>query len=258
MPTAYQWYTVVDVMRLDKFICKSTAYALAEAIAFIENGMVTINGLISVEASNQVHKNNVVTLDGDILTPRSSRYFMLHKPKNMICSNIDEVYHPSVLRLLDVDNLSELHIAGRLDADTTGLVLITDDGHWSFNLTSPKNKCEKVYKVMLSRPISSDAVERFQEGMLLQGESRPTLPATLQIMDAHNVLLTLTEGRFHQVKRMFSAIGNSVKTLHRQQIGNLELDVEVGCWRSLTPEEVEALYVGGHKPNNSLKSMPVS
>jgi len=230
---------------------------LAEAIAFIENGSVTINGLISVEASNQVHKNNVVTLDGEILIPRSARYFMLHKPMDMICSNVDEAY-PSVLNLLDDARVSELHIAGRLDADTTGLVLITDDGHWSFNLTSPKNKCEKVYKVMLSRPISSDAIKRFQEGMLLQDESRPTLPATLQIMDAYNVLLTLTEGRFHQVKRMFSAIGNSVKALHRQQIGNLELDVEVGCWRSLTPEEVEALYDGCHKPNNSLKSMPVS
>jgi len=242
MPTAYHWYTVVDVMRLDKFICKSTAYALAEAIAFIENGSVTINGMISVEASNQVHKNNVVTLDGDILTPRSSRYFMLHKPKNIICSDIDEVY-PSVLRLLDVESVRELHIAGRLDADTTGLVLVTDDGHWSFNLTSPKNKCEKVYKVLLSRPISSDAIKRFQEGMLLQGESRPTLPATLQIMDAHNVLLTLTEGRFHQVKRMFSAIGNSVLSLHRQQIGSLALDVDMGQWRSLTQEEVEALSV---------------
>jgi 16S rRNA pseudouridine516 synthase len=160
----------------------------------------------------------------------------------MICSNIDEKY-PSVLNLLDVDRLSELHIAGRLDADTTGLVLVTDDGHWSFNLTSPKNRCEKVYRVLLSRPISADATQRFLEGVLLQGEAKLTLPAKLDIIDPYNVLLTLTEGRFHQVKRMFAAIGNRVKSLHRQQIGNLELDVDEGHWRSLTPAEVDALSV---------------
>ncbi|MDX8381954.1 MAG: 16S rRNA pseudouridine(516) synthase [Ghiorsea sp.] len=225
-------------MRLDKFICNSTAYALADAIAFIENRQVTINGAIATRAADQAHKNNVVTINGEILTPRSSRYFLLHKPMNMICSNVDEAY-PSVFNLLDIDRVTELHVAGRLD---------TDDGHWSFNLTSPKNKCEKMYKVVLSRPISSDAAERFQQGILLQGESRPTLPATLHIVDSYNVLLALTEGRFHQVKRMFSAIGNKVKSLHRQQIGSLELDVEMGHWRSLTSAEVEGLSVSDKCP----------
>ncbi|MDQ6968852.1 MAG: 16S rRNA pseudouridine(516) synthase, partial [Mariprofundaceae bacterium] len=217
---------------------------LADAVAFIENRSVVVNGMIAIGASDQVYKNNVVTLDGEILTPRSSRYFLLNKPINMICSNVDEKY-PSVLNLLDIDRVTELHIAGRLDAGTTGLVLITDDGHWSFNLTSPKNKCEKVYKVVLSRPISSDATKRFQEGILLQGESKPTLPAKLHMIDSHTVFLTLTEGRFHQVKRMFSAIGNRVQLLHRQQIGTLALDVDMGHWRSLTQTEVEALSVNG-------------
>ena len=184
-------------------------------------------------------------LDGKVLTPRNFRYIMLNKPTDVICSNVDENY-PSVFNLLDVDRADELHIAGRLDADTTGLVLITDDGHWSFNLTSPKNKCEKIYKVVLSRPIVSDAGKRFSEGVLLQGESQSTLPAKLQIIDQYTVYLTLTEGRFHQVKRMFAAIGNRVKTLHRQQIGKLELDVEMGHWRSLTQTEVEWLVVGSH------------
>jgi 16S rRNA pseudouridine516 synthase len=229
-------------MRLDKFICKSTEYALVNALAFIENRRVVVNGIIAIDASHQVHKNNVVMLDSKVLTPRPSRYFLLNKPIDMICSNVDEQY-PSVLNLLDVDRETELHIAGRLDADTTGLVLITDDGHWSFNLTSPKNKCEKVYKVLLSRPISADATQRLLEGILLQGKSKLTLPAKLHIIDSYNVLLTITEGRFHQVKRMFSALGNRVKSLHRQQIGNLELDVEIGHWRSLTQAEVEALSI---------------
>jgi len=235
-------HVFIDVMRLDKFICKSTEYALLEALAVIKNRSISVNGIIAFEADHQVHKNNIVTLDGETLILRPFRYLLLNKPMDMICSNVDEKY-PSVLNLLDVERVTELHIAGRLDADTTGLVLITDDGHWSFNLTSPKNKCEKMYQVLLSRPISSDATQRFLDGILLQGESNLTLPAKLHIIDPYNVSLTLTEGRFHQVKRMFSAIGNRVKSLHRQQVGNLELDVELGHWRSLTEAEVEALSV---------------
>ncbi|MEH6446582.1 MAG: 16S rRNA pseudouridine(516) synthase [Oceanospirillaceae bacterium] len=227
-------------MRLDKYICKSTEYALPDATALIESKSVAVNGVITTLATHQVHKNNVVALNDQILTLRDFRYLLLHKPVDMVCSNVDDQY-PSVFNLLDIDRVSELHIAGRLDADTTGLILITDDGHWSFNLTSPQKKCEKLYKVVLSRAISADATQRFLEGIYLPGESKITLPAKLEIIDPHNVLLTLTEGRFHQVKRMFATIGNRVKSLHRQQIGNLELDIEAGQWRSLTKAEIAGL-----------------
>lgn len=229
-------------MRLDKFICKSTEYSLAEATAAINNHRVAVNDAVVITVSHQVHKNNAVTLDGGTLTLRDFRYLLLNKPADMICSNIDEKY-PSVLNILDVDRVRELHIAGRLDADTTGLVLATDDGHWSFHLTLPDNKCEKVYQVALSQAISNDAAQRFLEGIHLQGESKPTLPAKLHILDTHNVQLTLTEGRYHQVKRMFAAIGNRVIALHRLQIGSLKLDIDIGQWRHLTPAEVAALYV---------------
>ena len=227
-------------MRLDKFICKCTENTLAQALVLIEQRRVKVDGLLITLVSHQVHKNNQVTLDEQILIARPSRYFLLHKPADMICSTVDDKY-PTVLKRLKVDRLSELHIVGRLDADTTGLILITDDGHWSFNLTSPKSGCEKVYKVVLSKPISPDAIQQFLEGVLLQGESKLTLPAKLEIIDPHNVLLTLTEGRYHQVKRMFFAIGNKVKSLHRHKIGRLELDVDIGEWRDLTPAEVQAL-----------------
>lgn len=229
-------------MRLDKFVCKSTELTLGDARALIENKRVQVNATVVIIASHQVHKSNTVMIGGEILIPRRSRYLLLNKPAGMICSNVDEVY-PSVLNLLDIERVSELHIAGRLDADTTGLVLVTDDGHWSFNLTSPKTQCEKRYKVTLSRPIAYNATEQFLEGVLLQGESKLTLPAELEIVDPYTVFLTVTEGRFHQVKRMFAFIGNRVKSLHRQRIGSVELDVDVGAWRSLTISEVDALSV---------------
>jgi 16S rRNA pseudouridine516 synthase len=229
-------------MRLDKFICKSTKYTLIDALALIENRAIVVDGGLAVSGNHQVHKNNVVMLNGERLIPRSFRYFLINKPIGMICSNVDEKY-PSVLNLLDVDSVTELHIAGRLDVDTTGLVLVTDDGHWSYNLTSPKNNCEKVYEVSLFRPISADATQLFLAGVVLQGETAPTLPAKLDIFDSYNVSLTLTEGRFHQVKRMFSALGSRVKSLRRQQIGSLELDVDIGQWRSLTHAEVDGLSI---------------
>ena len=213
---------------------------MAEAMVLIEERRVHVDDLLVVSAAHQVHKNNQVTLNGQVLIARPSRYLLLNKPIDMICSTVDDKY-PTALSLLKVDRLSELHIAGRLDVDTTGLILITDDGHWSFNLTSPQSGCEKVYKVSLSKPISLDAVQQFHKGVLLHGESKLTLPAKLEIINPHNVLLTITEGRYHQVKRMFFAIGNKVTSLHRQKIGSLELDIDIGEWRNLTTAEVKAL-----------------
>jgi 16S rRNA pseudouridine516 synthase len=163
----------------------------------------------------------------------------MHKPANTICSNIDEDY-PSLFNYLDIDKPSELHIAGRLDADTTGLVLITDDGRWSYNITVPSKQCRKVYRVCLSKTLAEDVASRFKKGIQLQGEPQLTLPATLDVISTKEVLLTITEGKFHQVKRMFAAVGNRVVSLHREQIGDISLDVELGRWRYLTNDEVKS------------------
>mgnify|MGYP000710300772 CR=1 FL=1 len=226
-------------MRLDKFICKSTDLTRSEAISVIHAGTVVVNGSAVIDESVQVHENNTVTLDGQKLTARASRYIMLHKPADTICSNVDEVY-PSVLNYIDVDRVNDLHIAGRLDADTTGLVLATDDGRWSYNIITPKKQCEKVYRVGLRDPIADDVVAKFEQGVQLQGEASLTLPAKLEIVGAKEVLLTITEGKHHQVKRMFAAVGNRVVKLHRQQVGAVCLDIGVGQWRYLTTDEVNA------------------
>lgn len=225
-------------MRLDRFICKSTELSRAEARAFIHGGEVCVNREVVINESSQVHENNSITLAGETLTPRPSRYIMLHKPLDTVCSNIDEAY-PSVFNFIDVEKTSELHIAGRLDANTTGLVLITDDGRWSFNIITPENQCEKVYRVGLRDSVADDTAARFAEGVQLQGESSLTLPARLDIISPKEVFLTITEGKFHQVKRMFAAVGNRVVTLHRQKIGAINLDIEAGLWRYLSEEEIQ-------------------
>lgn len=224
-------------MRLDKFVCKSTALNKQQALQAIENNQLLVNEQVITEPAFQVHENNTISLKGEVLTARPFRYLLMHKPANTICSNVDEIY-PSALNLLNVDYASELHIAGRLDADTTGLILITDDGRWTFNITLPNNDCKKVYRVGLSRDIKDDVASRFKQGIQLQGEAKLTLPASLEIISAKEVMLTLTEGKFHQVKRMFAAVGNRVVSLHREQIGEVKLDVDQGQWRYLTSQEV--------------------
>lgn len=251
-------------MRLDKFICKSTKLTKSEAILRIRAGDVIVNGESITVESTQVHENNTITLNGQTLKPRPFRYILMHKPPGTICSNTDGDY-PSLFNSLKIDqnieNTAELHIAGRLDVDTTGLVLITDDGRWTYNITRPDKECKKVYRVGLSYGIAEDQAEAlvalFKQGIQLQGEEQLTLPARLEILPANNltnknsksyskdndskeVLLTITEGKYHQVKRMFAAVGNRVLTLHREKIGDIQLDVEEGQWRYLTVDEVAA------------------
>lgn len=227
-------------MRLDKFVCKSTAFTKTQAITFITQGDVTVNGEVITDIATQVHENNDVALNGERLYPRPFRYLLMHKPAQTICSNIDEVY-PSLFNYIDIERPQELHIVGRLDADTTGLVLITDDGRWSFNITSPNKLCPKVYCVQLRQSIDESAIPLFAQGIKLQGETQLTAPATLIIVNDKQVLLTITEGKFHQVKRMFASIGNKVVGLHREAIGCVTLDVNEGQWRYLTVDEIQAL-----------------
>ena len=226
-------------MRLDRFVCKSTQLTKIEAIQRINCGEVSVNGNVVTDEMAQVHENSSILLNGSQLEPRGFRYIVMHKPAGTICSNIDEFY-PSLFNLLNVNHISELHIVGRLDVDTTGMVLITDDGRWSFNITRPTRECSKVYRVGLSRAIADDVATRFKEGIHLQGEQQLTRPAILDVINPKEVCLTITEGKFHQIKRMFSSVGNRVVSLHREAIGSVNLDVEVGKWRYLTDCEVKS------------------
>jgi len=200
-------------------------------------GEVTVDGELITDTRCQVHTHRNIELNGIKLTPRPFRYLLIHKPKNTICSNKDEAY-PSVFNHVNLPDHRELHVVGRLDADTTGLVLATDDGHWSFDIIRPESHCKKTYRVGLSRPLSEEAAERLRCGVIFQGITDPTLPAELEFITSTDVRLTITEGKYHQVKRMFAVVGNRVVTLHREQIGEVCLDITEGHWRALSADEV--------------------
>lgn len=229
-------------MRLDKFICDCTGLTRSQAGKVIRQKLVSINGEIVKQAARQVSNDDNVVLDGKPLAIIGLRYLMLHKPAGFLCAN-DDPDHPIVFSLLDEPLVERLHTVGRLDLDTTGLLLLTDDGQWSHRISSPKHHIAKTYRVWTADPISLDAASQFAEGVMLRGEKDPTLPAQLEIVAEREALLTIHEGRYHQVKRMFAAIGNKVEQLHREKIGGLQLpaDLAEGGYRPLTTAELALL-----------------
>jgi 16S rRNA pseudouridine516 synthase len=229
-------------MRLDKYICKSTELNRVEANDVLQCGQVKVDNKVFLDGATQVHHDmNHVTLNDISLKLRPFRYILINKPANTMCSNVDE-RHPSILNYLDVNKKSELHIVGRLDADTTGLLFITDDGSWTSKIITPSAACEKVYRVTLRDELTAEAILKLEKGLLLKGIEEPTLPAKVTPLDTHEVLLAITQGKFRQVKRMFRAVGNRVKHLHREKIGQVSLDVEVGQWRYLTQDEIDSFH----------------
>nr|WP_256717955.1 16S rRNA pseudouridine(516) synthase RsuA [Shewanella sp. UCD-KL12] len=208
----------------------------------LHKGVVTCDGVVIKDSSFKVKETQTVCLDGDVISIVGPRFLMLNKPLDTICATYDEV-HPTVIDLLDIEKPDDLHIAGRLDIDTTGLVLITTDGQWSHKITSPKKDCGKSYLVKLVEELDTGLIETFSQGIQLKSEDGLTKPAVLEIIDAHTARLTITEGKYHQVKRMFAAVGNKVVGLHRESVGEICLDddLEPGEWRYLTDEEIASV-----------------
>ncbi|EGV05938.1 16S pseudouridylate 516 synthase [Haemophilus pittmaniae HK 85] len=230
-------------MRLDKFIAENTELTRSQATKALRSGLISVNGTIQKSGATQVTEPDQIMFDDELLPwVEENLYFMFHKPVDVVCDH-DDANYPSVYQFFAPPYAQKLHTAGRLDADTTGLVLLTNDGQWSHRITSPKHHCEKTYLVTLADPVESYYQQRCLEGILLRGEKQPTKPAKLEVLDDYNVNLTLSEGRYHQVKRMFAALGNKVVGLHRWKIGNLVLDEELaeGEYRPLSPQEIEDL-----------------
>lgn len=229
-------------MRLDKFLAEQTGLTRSQASKALRSGAVSVNGIIEKNSAAKISETDLICYQGEMLEWVSTgQYFMLYKPQGYVCSHDDGDY-PTVFSFFDYPLNQRLHCAGRLDVDTTGLVLLTDDGQWSHRITSPKHHCEKTYLVTLADPIEAHYAEEFAKGILLRGEKSPTLPASFEAVDDYNVHLTISEGRYHQVKRMFAALGNKVVALHRWKIGDIVLDDDLceGELRPLTTQEIEA------------------
>ena len=231
-------------MRLDKFISKATELSRKESKKILHASEVTVNDEVVKDPGLHVDIiNDEVLWAGEPLSVATgNRYILLHKPEGFECTLKAKEY-PIVTELIAVPELGSLRIAGRLDVDTTGALLLSDDGGWLHRVTSPKHEHAKVYELTLADPMNEEeqarAIKKVGEGILLEGDYEPTKPATLEFIDETHARLTLEQGKYHQVKRMMGYFGNKVVALHRASIGHINLDgLEKGDSRFLTPEEV--------------------
>lgn len=228
-------------MRIDKFIGAMTDYSRSDIKRLAKQGAIKVDNQFIKDSGFKIdpESSNVYLFD-KIIEALKPRFFMLNKPQGVICATSDS-HHKTVLDLLDEPKQSALQIVGRLDKDTTGLVLITDDGQWNHRVTSPNRQCFKHYIVTLSSALDESLIDQFKNGILLNNETKYTRPATLNIIDSHHAELFIQEGKYHQVKRMFAACNNHVGALHRQAVGDIQLDknLAVGAYRQLTKNEID-------------------
>ncbi|MCF6189848.1 MAG: 16S rRNA pseudouridine(516) synthase RsuA [Cocleimonas sp.] len=227
-------------MRLDKLISNSTSFTRSQAKFAIRGGKVKIDGVVAKNAAQQVTEESNVEYMGVAVNKVQPRYIMFNKPTGVVCANKDKD-HTTVFDSLFLPRQDTLHVAGRLDIDTTGLVLITDDGQWLHRITSPKHNHKKVYLVELDSPITDNQIRILNEGVQLKKEKKRSLPAEIEVIEDQKIRMTISEGKYHQVKRMLAAVGNHVVTLHREKIAHIELDETLaeGEWRELTSAELE-------------------
>jgi 16S rRNA pseudouridine516 synthase len=227
-------------MRLDRFLGNLPHLNRPQAQRLLASGEVRVDGQIIRDGLHQVREFNRIEAQQQLLqTGKAARYFMLHKPIGYV-SATEHAEHPCVLKLLNEPDTHELHLAGRLDLNTSGLLLITNDGLWSRRLTEPKSLTAKVYYVETEQAIGAEVAQVFAQGMYFAYEDLTTRPAELELLSSHSARLSLHEGRYHQVKRMFGHFQNKVLRLHRESIAGLALDPQLapGQYRALSSAEI--------------------
>lgn len=226
-------------MRLDKFLCDTAGLTRTEAKNAVKKGQIAVNGQVQKAADFKVKENtDTVTFQGRPLSYAAFHYYILHKPAGVITATEDKK-ESTVMDILREEKVKNLFPVGRLDKDTEGLLLITDDGELAHNLLSPKKHVDKEYLVKVRDSISEDDCRKLSEGVDI-GDEKPTAPAKVERVAEKEILLTIREGRFHQVKRMLQAVDNEVLYLKRLSMGSLRLpkDLEKGAYRPLSEEEI--------------------
>lgn len=232
-------------MRLDKYLTETTGISRSEAKMLIKKGRVTVEGEIVKKPESKIDPEKTkVTADGEPCRYEQYTWLMLNKPQGVV-SATEDARERTVLDLLK-EPVRDLFPVGRLDKDTEGLLLLTNDGGTAHDLLSPKKHVDKTYYALLDGPVGEEEKQAFARGLDI-GEEKPTLPARLETIPGEEgaVYITIQEGRYHQVKRMAQAVGRKVLFLKRIAMGNLRLDERLapGEYRPLTPEEIAGLSI---------------
>ena len=230
-------------MRLDRFLSNLPQFNRKQVRLLLIEKRVQVDGHIVCDPHHEVRAFSRIECDGQCLqVGKPARYFMLHKPPGCVSATHDP-QHPTVLDWLNEPDKDDLHIAGRLDFNTTGLMLITNDGQWSRRLTQPQTKLPKVYHVQTEQDIGPQYAMKFAAGVYFAFEDHTTQPAKLERLGPRTARLSIVEGRYHQVKRMFGHFDNKVIGLHRERMGPLVLDTSLapGQYRPLTDDEIRLI-----------------
>ena len=220
--------------RLDQFFAQRLQISKKAVRVLLLENRVEVDGLICKAVDKQITEFTQIKFDGEWLQNHTRQYYMLNKPDGVVSATKDDI-HPTALSLLHDVDLELMHIAGRLDLHSTGLLLITNDSRWSEALMAPDTKVDKQYLVTLANPIDERYIAAFADGMHFDYEDIVTKPANLEIVSTYQARVTLQEGKYHQIKRMFGRFRNPVIALHRESIGHIKLDSNLayGCYRHL-------------------------
>lgn len=233
--------------RLDTLLRRHCGISKREVRQLLITKQVFVDGFCASSMNQVIEPFSQVKLNDQWVQCHTPQYIMLNKPKGVVSATCDK-QHKTVLDLINSEAKHQLHIAGRLDFNTTGLVLLTNNSAWSKRLSLPDQKTPKKYHVTLEHPINDDYIHTFNKGIYFAYEDITTRPAKLVIIDDYTAELELVEGRYHQVKRMFGYFQNPVLELHRLSIGNLELDERLlaGESRVLNSDEVDTIFFDEH------------
>jgi len=225
--------------RLDRFMSRHLGIKRQKIRLLLAQGRILVDGCVARDAQQTVHQFSHIIFDEQVLQDHKPCYVMMNKPKGVVSATKDQ-RHKTVIDLLKRKDRYKLHIAGRLDFNSTGLILLSNDGRWSRELSIPENKIYKCYRIEVENPLDESYIRAFSQGIYFNYEGITTRPAVLNIISSHVCEVSLTEGRYHQIKRMFGHFQNAVLELHRQSVGNLILDQNLlpGQSRELSKSEI--------------------
>ena len=227
------------ITRLDRYLSKFFGIKRKDVRLLLAQGRVEIDGERASDVGHIIDAFARIRVDGKMRRNKTRRYLMLNKPAGVVSATVD-AQHATVIDLLTQDYRAELHIVGRLDFNSTGMVLLTNDGQWSQAISQPARKLLKRYRVTVEKPLTPEYVNEFHRGMYFAYEDIVTRPAQLAILSDYCAEVGLVEGRYHQLKRMFGRFDNKVLSIHRVAVGPLDLDSRLlaGQSRELTAVEL--------------------